>query len=451
MVSTKTCVLGAGLSGISQALRRQWNGEEVCVLEKSNEIGGVLQSRSINGFLLDYSANTLSVRNKRTEEFLERNKILEHAIDANPKSNLRFVVRKGRLIPLPLGFLSFLGSSFLSPEAKLRLLAEPFVPRFSGDSRLESVASFIQRRLGKEALEYGANPFIGGIYASRPESLILDYAFPSLRKLEKKHRSLFWGMLRRKPEERFKSRLVSFRHGMQELPIRLAENLKNAPKLGCSVRRIERLANQKWKILGKLSCGTVWEEVYDQIVCSLPSHALPSIDWINVKRSDSIKDLGQASHPPLSLVFLGFDKSKIGHPLNGFGFLVPEVERMKILGTLFSSSLFPGRAPKDKALLTTFVGGERNPELCGLSDADLISLAIDENTGLLGTGKTPDLAQVVRWPKSIPLPDEHAGTRLAASRRLSQHNRGLVFCGAHLSGAPLPNCMDSLENVSLFD
>ena len=119
----------------------------------------------------------------------------------------------------------------------------------------------------------------------------------------------------------------------------------------------------KWQVFASDSSETEWSDVFDQVVCTLPAHRLGKINWENVVQDEMISTLQEASHFPLSLVFQGFDQNEVSHPLDGFGFLVPEVEKMEILGTLFSSSLFPGRAPSGKVLLTTFVGGERNPEL----------------------------------------------------------------------------------------
>jgi len=153
--------------------------------------------------------------------------------------------------------------------------------------------------------------------------------------------------------------------------------------------------------------------------------------------------LGEATHYPLSLVYHGYDRSKVNHPLNGFGFLVPEVEKRNILGTLFSSTLFPGRAPDNKVLLTTFVGGERQPELANLDDSNLHSLVFKEHQNLLGAEKSPEFQKIKRWPKAIPLPDAKMGTRRAAARILEEENKGLYFTGSHLHGVSLPNCLEA--------
>lgn len=444
MSRKKVCILGAGLSGLSLALSQERKGNKVSLFEKDLQVGGVLQSIKSEGYLLDYGANTLSIRTKNTENYLKQHKILEHALDANQECSKRFIVKKNQVISLPQGPLSFLTSSFLSPLGKMRLCIEPFIPRKKDNSADETMASFVKRRLGKQALDYGANPFIGGVYASRPESLILKHAFPSLYETERKFGSIFWGMIRGgiQPSEKLPhSRLVSFKEGMQELPKRLAEKLSIPPVLGCEIKKIEFKNKSKWCVHGEAKDGKIKEELFDQVISTLPSHALLKIEWIGIQAPHLFKTLAQTFHPPLALCFQGFKRQQIQHPLDGFGFLVPEKEKRKILGTLFSSTLFQNRAPKNYVLLTTFVGGERNPELCNLPDNEILEYAYKENQKLLGIEGKPTFEHIKLWPKSIPIPDSTLDARIKAASTLSIKNKGLQILGSHLNGAPLPNCM----------
>ena len=438
----KVCVLGAGISGICQALAREEQGDDVTVYEKQSQVGGVLKSKIIQGYLLDYGANTLSLRSKKLKKLFEKFHILEQAIDADHNCSKRFIVRNSKIIALPTGFFSFLNSPFLSFQGKLRLLIEPFIrPKNFKD---ETMASFIERRLGKEVLEYAANPFVGGVYASKPESLLLKHAFPSLLELEQKYGSLFKGIIKggiNRDEKLPKSRLISFQGGMQELPILFAKHLARKPVLNSRITTVLKENNGRWRVFGETSEKEKIEEVFDEIISTLPSHCLTEIEWKSVTDVHLIGDLAQASSPPLALTFLGYSREQIRHPLDGFGFLVPEVEKRNILGTLFSSTLFKNRAPKDKTLLTSFIGGERNPELFDLADDEILSLSISENQKLLGIQGNPEFSHLVRWPNSIPLPDQSTSMRLDAAKVLTERNAGLVFSGSHILGAPLPNCI----------
>jgi len=438
---SSTCVIGGGLTGLVSAWRSHQSGSKITLLEASENTGGVLQSRREAGYLLDYGANTLSLRSQEVSKLLDEIGILEKAVDANSEANLRFIVRDGRLISLPHSPASFLSSSFLSPLGKIRLLLEPLIPR--GKNQDENVANFISRRLGKEALTYAGNPFLSGVYAAKPESLSLQYAFPALQELEQTYGSLFKGILKSKknPNSLPKSRLLSFPHGMQELTHQIAQQLPGQSIiLNTRVIRIKRLENH-WEVTTRNELGQEEQNTFDEIICALPAHKLQEIEWIDLERTELIEDLAKSTHFPLALVFHGYEKQSIKHPLNGFGFLVPEIENRQILGTLFSSTLFPDRAPANHALLTTFVGGERQPDLVKLKDVDLHALVQKEHRDLLGTVDEPSFQKMIRWPKAIPLPDHYMGKRKEAAKILQNQNPGLSFSGSHLCGPPLPNCL----------
>lgn len=438
---TDTCILGSGLTGLIHAWQACKRGEKINLFEASPQTGGVLQSRRIDGYLLDYGANTLSLRSREVAKLLDELGVLEHAIDANPEANLRFIVRGGKLISLPHSPASFLSSSFLSPLGKIRLLIEPLIPR--GKNHAENVADFISRRLGQEALTYAGNPFLSGVYAAKPESLSLQYAFPALLELEQTHGSLFKGMLKSKknPNRLPTSRLLSFPNGMQELTNQITQQLPNESTfLTTRAVQIKRLENH-WEVTTRNQSGEEELHTFNQVICALPAHQLSEIEWVGLDRAERMEDLADSTHFPLALVFHGYEKRNIKHPLNGFGFLVPEVENRKILGSLFSSTLFPDRAPQNHALLTTFVGGERQPDLVYLEDDDLHALVQKEHHNLLGTHGTPAFQKIIRWPQAIPLPDHKMGKRKEAAKVLENQNPGLRFSGSHLCGPPLPNCL----------
>ena len=444
MKNKKICILGGGLSGLSIAWKKKKEGHHITLIESGPRVGGVLQSEKKEGYLLDYSANTLSLRNQNTRDTLEKMGALTHALDANPKANKRFIVRNQKLVALPLNFKSFLSSPFLSPKGKLRILMEPFLPKGNANG-LESVASFISRRLGPEALDYCGNPFISGIYASAPETLNLASAFPALHTMEQQHRSLFVGMLttRGSKKNKTKTRLLSFPDGMQELGFLIQKNLKSEEVLtNESVISVTRLAKE-WKVKSRTQTGNLSELVCDEVISTIPVDQIPNITWENIKGKENFNDLTKVTYFPLSMVFLGMKKENIEHNLDGFGFLVPQKENLSILGSLFSSTLFESRAPKGNILLTTFVGGERMPDLALAPDKQIYDAVEKDLTKLLGMKNKPDFRHIKRWKKSIPLPDLKMRVRVQAANELSLLNPGLQFSGSAFSGVSLPNCIDA--------
>lgn len=442
MKNKKICILGGGLSGLSTAWKKKKEGHHITLIESGPQVGGVLQSEKKNGYLLDYGANTLSLRNQNTSDTLEKMGALRHALDANPKANKRFIVRNQKLVALPLNFKSFLSSPFLSPKGKLRMLLEPFLPKGNLD-KLESVADFISRRLGQEALTYCGNPFISGIYASAPETLNLANAFPALYEMEQQHRSLFIGMLKTRGSKKTKTRLLSFPEGMQQLGFLIQKNLKPEEVLtNESVLTVTRLA-QEWKVKSRNIAGNLSELVCDEVISTIPVDQISNITWENIKGRENFNNLTKVTYFPLSMVFLGMKKDSIEHNLDGFGFLVPRKENLSILGTLFSSTLFENRAPKGNILLTTFVGGERMPDLALAPDKQIYDAVEKDLSKLLGMKNKADFRHIKRWKKSIPLPDLKMGVRAKAANELSLLNPGLKFSGSAFSGVSLPNCLDA--------
>ena len=442
MKNKKICILGGGLSGLSTAWKKKKEGHHITLIESGPQVGGVLQSEKKNGYLLDYGANTLSLRNQNTSDTLEKMGALRHALDANPKANKRFIVRNQKLVALPLNFKSFLSSPFLSPKGKLRMLLEPFLPKGNLD-KLESVADFISRRLGQEALTYCGNPFISGIYASAPETLNLANAFPALFEMEQQHRSLFIGMLKTPGSKKTKTRLLSFPEGMQQLGFLIQKNLKPEEVLtNESVLTVTRLA-QGWKVKSRNIAGNLSELVCDEVISTIPVDQISNITWENIKGRENFNNLTKVTYFPLSMVFLGMKKESIEHNLDGFGFLVPRKENLSILGTLFSSTLFENRAPKGNILLTTFVGGERMPDFALAPDKQIYDAVEKDLSKLLGMKNKPDFRHIKRWEKSIPLPDLKMGVRAKAANELSLLNLGLKFSGSAFSGVSLPNCLDA--------
>jgi oxygen-dependent protoporphyrinogen oxidase len=420
----------------------------VLVLESGGYPGGVIRSELRDGYLIEHGPNTLALRAGHAPDYLEQVGLSEDAIEANPVANKRFIVRGGQPVAVPTSASSFITSPLFSTLGKLRLLLEPLLPRGSARKN-ESVADFFKRRLGREVRDYAANPFIAGVYAARPETLVLRHAFPAIYELEGKHRSLMLGGIkaakRRKREGLPKTRLVSFKKGLAVLPNRLAEELGNDLRLNAPVRKISR-DGDNWKVAFD-EAGELKEEPADRIVCSVPAHALKSIEWEGLAESESLSTLASAPHYPLAVVQLGFRRDEVGHPLDGFGFLVPEKENLRILGTLFSSTLFPGRAPEGHVLLTTFVGGERQPDLAQLKEEQLHDLVLEELQGLLEVRGNPTFRNLVRWPKAIPLPDSGQDNRLEAAKHLQDANPGLILSGSHLTGVSLPACLEGAESL----
>lgn len=433
-------VIGGGISGLSTAWYLVQRGIGVTLYERENRVGGSIHTRSEGDWLVDEGPNTLMVRDRRIRELLEALHLTGEVVEAGSGAKNRFIVKGGRLEPLPRSPVELLRTPLLSAKAKGRLLTEPFRRR-SVDPE-ESIASFVKRRMGREVLDYLVNPFVAGIFAGDPERLSIRHTLPKLWAMEQEHGSLLRGMIRGGKRER--AQLISFRGGMSALPEALAARLGDRIILNAPVHGVDRNGEGRWRI----AYGDGKEAVHDAVVLASPPSA--SADILPPDRKTAL--LREIPFAPLSVIATGFRAGAVGHPLDGFGMLVPEREPSPLLGTLFSSSLFPGRAPEGYRLLTHFVGGDRQPELAGLDQAELLERILPELNSLLGIDGKPEVTFHRHWPRAIPQYTRGYDRYLETVGRLK--GDGLFFSGNYLGGVSLPDCITSgdktAEGVAAF-
>jgi oxygen-dependent protoporphyrinogen oxidase len=431
----KVVVIGAGLTGLSAAVNLRARGAEVTVLESSSQPGGPVRSEHDGGFLVEHGPNSMMIPDTEVADFL-RSLGLETDI-VEPQAKKRFLVRKGRPLALPLGPAGAFTTPLFTLAGKLRVLGEPFVSRGATDD--ESLASFVSRRLGPEALAYAVEPFVAGIYAGDPEKLSARWAFPKLWNLEREHGSLIRGGLRKR-RGGSAPKMISFRNGMGELPQRVAEKLGSDLHCGVRVENIERSGNE-WLVEWSRA-GTTHRETTDAVVSTIPAFNVPDLPWPRDLAS-SLEFLREIVYPPVTVAALGFRRADVTHPLDGFGMLVPSAEKRRILGAIFSSSLFPGRAPRDHVLLTVFVGGERQPRLAQLGDDALEQDILSDLHDLLGVRGAPVFRRVVRWPRAIPQYNTGYGEFLDRMEKAERDWPGLHLAGNYRGGIAAGQCIQN--------
>ena len=445
-------ILGGGIAGLTAAYQLDKQGLEVTVFEASNRTGGKIRSERAEDYLIEHGPNTIQSSTPLMEGLIDQLGLDDAVVEADAAAKKRYVVRDGTPHPLPMSPPEFFTTPLFSATAKLRLLAEPLVWK-SGPEHDESIAHFARRRLGREALDYGLNPFVGGIFAGDPERLSVRHAFEKLYTLEDEHGSLFKGMIRRMLDRRANSdeqpstrHMFSFRDGLQQLPDALTTTL------GASVERLTavtalRPEDDGWTVATRhTEDGTTTEHHFDAVVCTLPLHRLAQIDFDTVV---SLHPLKKVEYPPVSVVAMGFDRADVHHPLDGFGMLVPEVETpYRILGTIFTSALFPDRAPGDKVLLSTFVGGARNPDL-GNAEPDRLVLLIQEDLAdLLGVHGEPTFVRHVPWRSAIPQYTVGYAHVKATLDTLENRHPQLAMAGNYRKGVSVGDTMDSADRAA---
>ncbi|MFZ5624403.1 MAG: protoporphyrinogen oxidase [Gemmatimonadota bacterium] len=444
-MTVRVGVVGAGIAGLAAGWRLARLGHDVTVFERDAEPGGVIRTIRDGGWLVETGPNTITHLPLAARDALADLGLAEERIPANPAARARFVVRDGRLMALPLSPSELLASALLSAGAKLRLAREPFITP-SPDGVDESVADFTRRRLGQEVLEYLVDPLVSGLLAGDPERLSVQFALPRLARLEREYGSVIKGLGRRRAggDGAFESGLWSFREGLAALPRRLAHQLGDRLKLETPVTEIGRLG-AGWRIRTRRGD----EGAFDAVVVAAPAWSLAGL---LAGIGPDAAALEEIRYAPVAVVALGFRRNEVGHPLDGFGFLAPAVERRRVLGALFSSTLFPGRAPDGHVLLTAFVGGERNVELLDRPDHQLVQLVTEELMELLDCSGAPVFSRVIRRPRAIP--QYVVGYRRIREcvRALEERWPGLALAGSFRDGVSVGETLASgLDAASRVD
>jgi oxygen-dependent protoporphyrinogen oxidase len=443
-------VIGAGITGLTAAFYLQRKGIPVTVYEASDRVGGVIQSIRRDGYLAEFGPNTILETSPRIGQLIRDAGLESRRLNPDPQAEARYVVRYQRPMAMPGSPLGFLTTGLFTWKAKLAVLREPFVPaRREGPE--ESVAQFVQRRLGQEFLDHAIDALVAGVYAGDPYKLSVPQAFPKLAQLEAKYGSLIKGQIlgareRKKRGEVAKDRApkFSFDEGLEVLPQTLALRLGEAMRLKAVVRRFSR-HRHGWT-LEVQEGGQVQQVEHRAVVYAGTAHKLAELGFEN-EPALSLKPFGEIRYPPVASVVLGFRRQDVVHPCSGFGMLIPKVEGFKILGTIFSSSLFPNRAPAGHLTLTSYVGGERYPELASLPPDELFALTCEDLRVLLGVKGKPTFQHSVFYPKAIPQYVIGYGRYRQLMADIEAKAPGMFLAGHFRDGISLSDSIGSGFNV----
>lgn len=448
----KIAIIGGGITGLVAAYYLQKNGADIMLFEASDVLGGAIRTYHKDGYLAEVGPNTIVESSPDVAELVEELGLSSRRIYANSVANKRFIVRDSKPVEVPSSPQAFLSSSLFSLGAKLKLLREPFKPRIITDD--ESLADFTRRRLGQEFLDYAINPFVAGVYAGDPERLSAKHAFGKITALEEKYGSLIRGQLRIAKERkrtggvpRSQTKMFSFDDGLQVLIDTLASKIEGHIQYNSSVTKIERRVESEKNIDITFASGDRIDG-FDSVILTAPAHKIADIEFISYPATPStnllpLYGLHDIYYPPVTSLALGFDRRDIKHPLDGFGMLVPKVEGFRILGTLFSSTLFPNRAPEEHVLLTTYIGGARYPELALLGDDELLKLVLGDLRVLLGVSAKPSFTARTTWQKAIPQYEVGYSEFKEMMSNFEKEYPGIYLAGNYRDGISVPDCIAS--------
>lgn len=444
-MTARVAVIGAGFSGLAAALELKRSGLEPVVFEAAPHVGGTIRSVVDGGYLCETGPSSLLDREPALAALLSSLGLGPRVVAAAPAAKRRCLLASGRLVPLPMSPPAFVASPLLPPAAKLRVLAEPLVPRGPGGE--ETVAAFMRRRFGPEVARTVADAFVAGVFAGDSERLSMRSAFPRLVELERAHgsvlRGLLWEMRRWKKERRGTGQLISFDGGLQILVDAMARELGEAVQLASPVESVFRDGDGVRLVLGGRHGRR--ELRAQAAVVALPAPGAAAVLRAAAPGASGV--LETIPYAPVAVVHLGYRAAEAGRSSDAFGYLAPKGEPSAILGCIFSSTIFPGRAPKGHALLTAFVGGMRDPERVRQPETQLAGVAAEELSRVLGAG-APVFRRVVRHERAIPQYEVGHGARLAALDAVLAGVPGVFLAGNAYRGVGVADCAREAPQVA---
>ncbi|HET6975808.1 MAG TPA: protoporphyrinogen oxidase [Pyrinomonadaceae bacterium] len=445
-------VVGGGITGLAAAhrLREIDQSINVTLLEASDRLGGTIQTEHRDGFLLERGPDSFISEKPEALKLAKRLGLESQIIETNETYRRSFIVRNGRLRAVPEGFQllapsrmwPFITSDIFSLAGKARMAADLILPRknTNGD---ESLASFVRRRLGEEALTRMAQPMVGGIYTANPETLSLRATLPRFLDMEQKHRSLILAMLRTGRSQKTGtsgarySLFLSFDRGMQVLVDALAQ-IKAEVRLNTRVETLH-LNDSGWTITTHTG-----EKLQADAVClAVPAHIAASL--LNDTSTLLVQKLKAINYASTATINFAYRRSAIAHPLNGFGFVVPYIEKRSLIACTFSSVKFSDRAPDEHVLLRAFAGGALQPEIFALDETTLATKVEADLRELLGISEDPLFVEVAKWERSMPQYEVGHLDRINEIEKLVAEVPGLALAGNSYRGAGIPDCIRSGE------
>lgn len=468
VATVDVAIIGGGIAGLSAAWYIQQKAQEqgapirYALLESAPHWGGKIVTEEVpveghSPFVVEGGPDSFITQKPWALQLARELGLQEELLSTNDEQRQVFVLKKGKPTPLPDGvmlivptrFAPFVFSPLISPLGKLRMGMELFVPA-KQDNEDETLAQFIRRRLGAEALDRIAEPLMSGIYNAEAERQSLLATFPRFRELEQKHGSLTKGMLAARKARGAQpaatngqprlSTFVSFRRGMGQLVDALQTKLTGDCRLDAAVQRIERRAESGYRL--HFADGEQIDA--QQVILTIPAyHAATLLRPIAPEAAEKLDGIRYVSTGTMSL---GFQGDTFSHPLNGFGVVIPRSEERRINAITWSSTKFPQRAPENHVLLRVFFGGSRTPEMMAEGDDELLAAVRAELQEIMGITTPPLFHRICRWHDANPQYDVGHLERVAAIE-------AALPAGIHVTGSPyrgigIPDCVHQAEQTA---
>jgi oxygen-dependent protoporphyrinogen oxidase len=459
----KVIIIGGGISGLSTAwllrdkARKAGIELDLTLLEKEKRLGGKIWSIREGGYTCEWGPNGFLDSKPQTLDLCRSIGVEKELHRSNDNARKRFIFSGGELHRLPEGAPSFLKSRLISWPGKLRLALEPTPFIASAPAGVdETLADFGRRRLGGEALDKLIAPMVSGIFAGDPETMSLISCFPRIAELEREYGGLVRAMImlaKKKKKDIAAGKVVSsaagpggvltsFRDGIQHLSDVLQGSLDGIVKPGSAVTRIDKGQSMPYRV----TCTDGSQHEADLVIAASPAFAVA--DMLDGIDADIAKVLRQIPYSSMTVVCFGYERERISHPLDGFGYLIPKKEGCSTLGTLWDSSMFENRAPEGKVLLRSMMGGACFPEYVKLGDDEVVARVRKDLKATMGIDAAPSFVRVFRHEQAIPQYTVGHGQRLDALDGLLKKHSGLILTGNSYRGIGLNDCVAAAQRAS---
>jgi protoporphyrinogen/coproporphyrinogen III oxidase len=441
-------VIGGGITGLCAAyyLAKKLGRENVILLEAENRVGGTTRSDVVDGYACDWGPNGFLDREPATLEWISELGLSNALIRAEKSAKHRFIYTKGRVTEA-VGPPKFFFSPMLSVKGRLRLMCEPLIPG-KHDHTGESIWKFAARRIGKEAADTLVGPMVTGIFGGDARVLSLEHCFPRMAATEREYGSLTKALIAKKLQKKAVSptgpsgTLTSFKEGIGRLAVEAANALGEVVRTGVRVANISRLNEGLYAVA--TANGSVFHA--RAVVVAAPAYA--AAEFCRELDASVSKVLAAIEYANITVVCTGYKAQDVQGERNGFGFLVPRQEGLRILGCLWTSSFFPEQAPAGRVLLRTMIGGYTDPEAIRLSDEELLDLVLRELHPIMKISSQPEYTRILRWPRGIPQYLLGHGEILRKLDAAEERHPGLAFAGNAYRGVGLNDCVLSALRAS---
>ncbi|ALP39117.1 protoporphyrinogen oxidase [Paenibacillus sp. IHB B 3084] len=454
--SKKVVILGGGISGLSAAFYVKKLAEdrqlevEITLVEKSERLGGKLQTVRQNDFMIEKGPDAFLARKTAILDLTMELGLEAELVSTNPKAKSACILHKGKLHTMPMGFIlgiptkltPFIRTGLISPLGKARAALDLIIPAKKGDAD-ESLGDFIKRRLGKEVLDQITEPLLSGIYAGDTHSLSLMSTFPQFKLMEQKHGSLIKGMSKgagrmpavqdKLPDIAKKSMFLSYRLGLSTIVERLKERLDTVCfVMGQGVVEVRKESG--YQVI--LEHGQKIDA--DAVICAVPAFEAATL-FSGVASASWLHKIHYVSVANIALAYKNTD---LNLAFEGTGFLVPRKEGKKITACTWSSTKWSHTAPEGYTLLRTYIGHAGAQEWIQMTDDQLVDAARKDLKDLMGLDAEPEFAEVSRCDRSMPqYPIGHKEHMAKIRQDFAQDLPGVFLCGAGYGGVGIPDCI----------